>query len=658
MTNKEEQTKSSPLLEVQNLKMYFPLQVNLLGKARAHLRAVDDVSFQLHAGQTIGVVGESGCGKTTLGRTILKLYEATGGRAVYYGKSIDDFLPKYYVQGIKRLPLNSKIIAYYQIQVQKLSEEIEQTSALIETLKSSIDPALGEDYPALLDLCKQCQLKITLQNKLDGELKETTRQQYQERLDVLKATLADNTVLLGYDEQKLDVVIVNLKQLVSNVRKLAELQNKKQRSEKKIEEKYVNCSYSTGGCILSSQPKELKQGLFKLITLQKKRNLLEEKQKRSHEHYVNKMTSLEQIKKDIQQKLDAASAEEQDKLKARLEAKNQATEHTKQAYEVRQDNLKTMLELLQAELEETKKLITELKKTIPQNDFYNQLEKNRDKGLNLIALTKKEMRSLRTDIQLIFQDPYSSLPPRMTVGAIIAEAVKVHHIVPKKEVHEYVLGIMEKCGLQPQYYDRYPHEFSGGQRQRICIARALAVKPRLVICDEPVSALDVSIQAQIINLLKELQTTMGLTYVFISHDLSVVKYITDDVMVMYLGNVMEIGKTTDIFDTPLHPYTEALFSAVPVPNPNTKMNRIILKGDIPSPANPPKGCKFHTRCNKCMGICKALEPKFLDRGNHHFVSCHLYDDEIMNNRLDLEKQYETVIVEQDLKEGSQEIEEK
>lgn len=185
------------------------------------------------------------------------------------------------------------------------------------------------------------------------------------------------------------------------------------------------------------------------------------------------------------------------------------------------------------------------------------------------------MRKYRTSMQLIFQDPYSSLPPRMTVGSIISEAVTYHNIVPKEQVNEYVRDIMKKCGLQPQYYDRYPHEFSGGQRQRICIARALAVNPKLVICDEPVSALDVSIQAQIINLLKELQLKLGLTYVFISHDLSVVKYITDQILVMYLGNTMELGDTDEIFDNPLHPYTQALFSAVPVPDPDVKMNRII-----------------------------------------------------------------------------------
>ena len=246
-------------------------------------------------------------------------------------------------------------------------------------------------------------------------------------------------------------------------------------------------------------------------------------------------------------------------------------------------------------------------------------------GEDITDISKQDMRKYRTRMQLIFQDPYSSLPPRMTVGNIIAEAVKVHKIVPPEKVSDHVREIMKKCGLQPHYYDRYPHEFSGGQRQRICIARALAVNPQLVICDEPVSALDVSIQAQIINLLKDLQNNLGLTYLFISHDLSVVKYITDNILVMYLGNTMELGKTEDIFARPLHPYTKALFSAVPVPDPDVKMNRIILSGDIPSPANPPKGCKFHTRCENCMEKCKTVPPKYVEVEPDHFVACHLYD---------------------------------
>ena len=264
-------------------------------------------------------------------------------------------------------------------------------------------------------------------------------------------------------------------------------------------------------------------------------------------------------------------------------------------------------------------------------------------GKDITNISKKEMQSFRTDMQLIFQDPYSSLPPRMTIGNIISEAVKVHNIVPKEQVTEYVLDIMKKCGLQPHYYDRYPHEFSGGQRQRICIARALAVKPKLVICDEPVSALDVSIQAQIINLLKELQIKDNLTYIFISHDLSVVKYITDEIMVMYLGNVMEYGETDEIFDNPLHPYTKALFSAVPAPDPDIKMNRIILSGDIPSPANPPKGCKFHTRCEKCMNVCKFKTPEYVENTPNHFVACHLFNKEVMDNLKQYDEEYEQII---------------
>lgn len=250
-------------------------------------------------------------------------------------------------------------------------------------------------------------------------------------------------------------------------------------------------------------------------------------------------------------------------------------------------------------------------------------------GRDITHLSRSQMQQYRTDIQLIFQDPYSSLPPRMTVGNIIAEAVRVHKIVPREQVHDYVLGVMKQCGLRPQFYDRYPHEFSGGQRQRICIARALAVKPKLVICDEPVSALDVSIQAQIINLLKSLQQTMGLTYVFISHDLSVVKYITQQILVMYLGNMMELGDTQEIFRNPLHPYTKALFSAVPVPDPDVKMNRIILEGDIPSPAHPPKGCKFHTRCAECREICRCVAPRYVEPTPGHHVACHLYDEDAM-----------------------------
>lgn len=246
-------------------------------------------------------------------------------------------------------------------------------------------------------------------------------------------------------------------------------------------------------------------------------------------------------------------------------------------------------------------------------------------GKEVYDFTAKEMRDKRTEMQIIFQDPFSSLQPRMPVGEIIGEAVREHGIVPPEQYEQYIDEIMSDCGLQPYHKYRYPHEFSGGQRQRICIARALALKPEFIVCDEPVSALDVSIQAQIINLLKDLQKKHNLTYLFISHDLSVVEHISDAVGVMYLGGLVEYGKTEDIFKNPLHPYTEALFSAIPIPDPNVKQHRIVLEGAIPSPANPPSGCKFHTRCSKCMDRCKVEAPVQREIEPGHFVVCHLYE---------------------------------
>lgn len=245
-------------------------------------------------------------------------------------------------------------------------------------------------------------------------------------------------------------------------------------------------------------------------------------------------------------------------------------------------------------------------------------------GVAIHDLDKKKLREMRPRIQIIFQDPYSSLSPRLPIGEIIGEAVRDNHLVPKEELDDYVTKIMLECGLQPYHKDRYPHEFSGGQRQRICVARALALNPDFIVCDEPVSALDVSIQAQIINLLKDLQKKHNLTYLFISHDLSVVEHISDTVGVMYLGNLVEYADKETIFKNPLHPYTKALFSAIPIPDPDVKMNRIILEGSIPSPANPPKGCKFHTRCSSCMEKCKVDLPQLVEIEEGHYVACHLY----------------------------------
>ena len=247
------------------------------------------------------------------------------------------------------------------------------------------------------------------------------------------------------------------------------------------------------------------------------------------------------------------------------------------------------------------------------------------KGVDLVGLNGNDMRKMRRKMQMIFQDPYASLNPRMTVGEIIGEALYIHKLGQGKEVQERVDDLLEKVGLNPAYSNRFPHEFSGGQRQRIGVARALAVDPELVVCDEPISALDVSIQAQVVNLLEDLQKEMNLTYLFIAHDLSMVRHISQRVAVMYLGMIVELTTRDELYHHPLHPYSQALLSAVPIPDAiaESKRKRIILKGEVPSPVNPPAGCRFHTRCPIAKPLCNESVPEFREVGTGHFVACHL-----------------------------------
>jgi oligopeptide/dipeptide ABC transporter ATP-binding protein len=245
-------------------------------------------------------------------------------------------------------------------------------------------------------------------------------------------------------------------------------------------------------------------------------------------------------------------------------------------------------------------------------------------GENILEYSNDKMRKMRKDMQLIFQDPYSSLNPRMTVKQLVLEPLQTHYSYHRKEAEEKVNDILEKVGLSKEHRDRYPHQFSGGQRQRISIARALVLQPKLVIADEPVSALDVSIQSQILNLLMELQDEFKLTYLFISHDLNVVRHVSDRVGVMYLGKLVEMATTKKLYEEPLHPYTQALLSAVPVRDPLEKKERIILRGDVPSPINPPPGCPFHQRCPKAEDVCKTKKPIYKKVGSDHWVACHLY----------------------------------
>lgn len=244
---------------------------------------------------------------------------------------------------------------------------------------------------------------------------------------------------------------------------------------------------------------------------------------------------------------------------------------------------------------------------------------------DLTELKGEPLRRARRDMQMIFQDPYASLNPRLTVGNIIGEPLEVHNIGTRKERRERVQELLKLVGLSPHFINRYPHEFSGGQRQRIGVARALALQPEFIVCDEPISALDVSIQAQVVNLLEELQEKFGLTYLFIAHDLSMVRHISDRTAVMYLGKVVELATRNELYSNPLHPYTQALLSAVPIPDPfkEAKRQRIILEGDVPSPVNPPSGCRFHPRCPLAIDVCKQVEPEWRDVGSDHWVACHI-----------------------------------
>ena len=336
----------------------------------------------------------------------------------------------------------------------------------------------------------------------------------------------------------------------------------------------------------------------------------------------------------IAQKVSAMAVKRQ-KIQVRYDDEAFAVKKAKEGGKARStgklDSLKAKLDACDAQTADYHKQLAVISADIQKmrdkyaaDPEFQKYEAYRDDGIDLARLRYNEMRRLRRDMQLIFQDPYSSLNPRMSVGQIISEGMQAHDMIRKKDerMQEMVLKVMDQCGLAPYFLHRFPHQFSGGQRQRIGIARALATNPKFVVCDEAVSALDVSIQAQIINLLLDLKEKQNLTYMFITHDLSVVKYISDRIGVMYLGSMVELADSQEIFDNPVHPYTEALLNAIPTTDTVGGKELSILEGDIPSPVNPPKGCKFHTRCKYCTEICEHVVPAWEEVSPNHFVACH------------------------------------
>ncbi len=509
MENKE---NKKVLFKVRNLKKYFPLKKKSIFDKGAgeYVHANESISLDIYQGETLGLVGESGCGKSTFGRTLLQIYDQTEGTTLYYGKTTEDLAPEYMLDMIKKIP--SKFPNYHK--------ELE-------------------------DL-----------NKIYADLEKATS-----------------------DEER------------------AALNEKAMFKRREIEEDYLNMIRIAGGLLTSKD-------------LSKVSDILKDK------YQVLKQRA--NVIKDIEE----------------IEQKTQMRSRTWEEYDnnlAADPKYKELLgkkDSLTKKVEAKDKDIDAFRATLSSNKNFNELEELRDDGIDLSELNAEEMRGLRKDLQMIFQDPYGSLDTKMTVGNIIGEGVLGHNLFKsrkEKGYNEYIREIMEKCGLAPYFLHRYPHQFSGGQRQRIGIARALALKPTFIVCDEAVSALDVSIQSQIINLLQDLKDQNNLTYLFITHDLSVVKYISDRIGVMYLGVLVELSESERIFENPLHPYSKALLRAIPRTDVDQGQELQTIEGDIPSAVKPPKGCRFHTRCEYAMDICSQYEPELKEAEPGHFVACHLMD---------------------------------
>ena len=624
------------LIELRKLKKFFPLKKrSLFQRESLYVRANEDISLKIYKNETFGLVGESGCGKSTLGRVILQLYPPTSGSVLYYGVDIYDINPEYVLKEIDMLPRFQKnAIRAYQTSL-VIDKKIMVLKQKSDKLRSEIDLKAIEAkerilMEKLIELEKNEKKEIdNLVNDLKKHLhknavneKINEEDNYNERINNLCQILQnepDNSTIIDL----IDFLPFQHNHILSSYKMILRLQKQIYNIKEEIDGLKRNKGLDKRIKYLEEKSKDFKKEASRQLREGSKicGDLILEKEivaishlLKEEEHLKRQKIGLEKKINYLISKVDSGGSEadflkEVDVLKPKLEA-------TKESLEVVQKKIKgyhhsNILEITERTLD---------------LQYQKKLAGNKEVGINLQKLNKHEMRKLRQRLQMIFQDPYSSLDPRMTVGQAISEAVVEHGLYEKgsKELEEYIIDIMKKCGLDHYMIHRYPHQFSGGQRQRIVIARALALKPEFIVCDESVSALDVSIQSQILNLLSGLKEQQNLTYLFISHDLSVIKHISDRIGVMYLGDIVELSDTESLYLDPFHPYTKALISAIP--SITERKAQIILEGDIPSNIFPPSGCKFRTRCPMARRVCAKEKPALREVVDGRYVACHFYEE--------------------------------